>query len=204
MKKRLVVSVLLLLAGTLAYADDQVVQVNGKTVVLHDDFTWAYVQSSDGLQASGLQLTKSPAMDKVWKDPSGKFQISYQSSRWSETKPLNDNAVFSIKNATTTGWGSLIYDGLQIPLSAMEKVVVSNAKNIDPDAKLINTQECTVNGTPGELVTYTATTSGLGFTFLSFLANNASGTVQFVFFTSTSEFDKLRASFIEAIGGLQF
>ncbi len=203
MTKRIVAAALVLYAG-LGFADEIVTDAKGRKIILHDDFTWEVQQAEARRGGETLVLTKSPKFNRVLRTRTGKVTINFNANEWRQASDTNASAEFSFQNLDNNGFGMLIYDGLPIPLATMEEVVIKNANNIDPNASIKNIEKCTVNGTHGELITYQASSTGLDFTFFSFVATKDTGTIQYTFYTLTSVFDKLRPSFLEAISGVEF
>jgi len=203
MTKRILAAALVLTAS-LSFAEEIVTDSKGRKIILHDDFTWEVQQAEARGSGEILVLTKGPKLTRVLKTRTGKVTINYDANVWRQAADTNASAEFSFQNMDNNGFGMLIYDGLPIPLATMEEVVIKNANNIDPNASIKDIEKCMVNGTPGELITYQARSTGLDFTFFSFVATKDTGTIQYTFYTLTSVFDKLRPSFLEALSGVEF
>lgn len=186
-------------------ADSRIVVVDGKKIILYDNFSWEYFDESAQKNHGIITLLKGPSSTKIYINKQKNYQVSINEQEWNETKSINQEAEFQFINQDKTGYCVVIYDGLPIPLENMEKILIDNAQRIDPAAKLISVEKCIVNNAHGELVTYTASTNGLDFTFFSFITSNeANGTIQFTFFTLSSYFENLRPLFLETVSGFEF
>jgi len=201
---KIALAVLLVMTTGISFAEEIVTDSKGRKIILHDDYTWEVQEASARKSDEALVLTKSPKSNRVLKTRTGKVTINYNANEWRQASDTNASAEFSFQNMDNNGFGMLIYDGLPIPLATMEEVVIKNANNIDPNASIQDIEKCVVNGTPGELITYQARSTGLDFTFFSFVATKDTGTIQYTFYTLTSVFEKLRPSFLEAISGVEF
>lgn len=186
-----------------AFAEDVTVQVNGKTIILHDNKTWEVVETSANKSENLLELKKAVSQSQFLGSDTGKFSVSYDPLIWDKVKPFNESAEFSFQNKAKSGFGMVIFEGLGTSLEALKNALVSNAKNIDPNATIQDVQPCSVNGIEGELVTYVAVGQGIPFTLLAFIATGEFGSIQFTFYTSTTSFPKLKSEFIKAISGLK-
>lgn len=185
-------------------AEDIVVVHKGKTLVLHDDMTWEYAPESGTTSGERITLTTKASQTATVTNPTNKYTIHFDPTVWNPTEPSSKSAEFGFANKAKTGYGMSIYDGLSIPLPTMESVLIKNANKIDPNARILKTEPCTVNGREGELVTYTATGSGIAFTLLTFIATGDPGTIQYTFYTTSSTFEQLRPQFLDMISGLEF
>jgi hypothetical protein len=203
MKTTLVV-VLTVLASLPVFAEDIVLDYGGRKVVLHDDGTWEYAKTSNTGAVQGLTLHKLPTQTQLLTNPTGKYKVNFDPKLWDQTKPFSESAEFGFQNKEKTGFGMAIYDGLPLPLTTMEQVLITNANNIDKNAAIVDKQPCTVNGVAGELVTYTATGSGVPFTLLTFITSGDFGSIQYTFYTTSAVFAKMKPVFIDAISGIEF
>ncbi len=186
------------------FGGDLIADYQGAKIILHDDKTWEYEQIRPADLDDQMVLVKSASQSESLTSPTKKYVINYNPSLWERSKPFSEAAEFGFQNKAKNAFGMAIYDGIEVPLNSMENIVIKNANNIDPNAKIVNIRKCKINGTEGELVTYLATGSGVPFTLLTFLASGPFGTIQYTFFTSSSLFDALQEDFVEMISGLEF
>jgi hypothetical protein len=203
--KKLIVTLFLFGFIFSAFCEDQITQVNGKKIILHDNGTWEYFATSNTNDETIIRIDKSPLFDKTIKSKKWSYAISYNSSKWDlSTNPDGAPSEYQFTNKENTGYGMCIYDGLSINLESMKKVLIVNASKMDPNASIINVQKSIVNGITGEFVTYCAESSGIMFYLYTFIATKETGTIQFTFYTTKEAFEKLKPSFEEAISGIDF
>lgn len=202
MKQKLALALVFVVGSV--FGQDITLDYQGRRLVLHDDHTWQEVALPTGTPSGTVELTKHTNQTQVLNSSNGRIQVSFDPTVWEQNKPSNASAEFGFYNKSKTGFAVLIYDGLQFTLESMEKILVTNAKNIDPNARILEKQDCRVNGTLGELVTYTATGSGITFTLITFVATGEFGSVQYTFYTTAAAFPNLRDEFLAAISGIEF
>ena len=201
--KRTIFFLLIYVAVLFIYAEDRSVKIDGSDIVLHDDFTWEYLDVEKKKESPLLKLNYNPSNTNELISKNNKYLIHVNSDEWIQTTGLNDGAQFQFVNSESTGYGMLIYEGLQFPLESLKEAMIINANNIDPNARIINEEKCVVNNTSGELVTYTANYTGMNFIFYSYITSSDKGTIQFTFYTLENAFDELEMSFRDAISGLE-
>jgi hypothetical protein len=194
---------LFVLISISVYGEDQIINFNGKKIILHDNYSWEYAPDKD-VSNNPIVLTSIDNFDQTVTGKSNKYSIKYNSSKWTVRNTPSGPGEFSFQNNDNTGFGTCIYDGLQFSLPVMEKVLIANAIKVDPNAAIINKEDCIINGNKGELVAYAFISSGVKFELYSFIVCKENGSIQFTFYTTDSTFEKLKQSFIEAMTGLVF
>ncbi|PJZ76430.1 DUF3157 family protein [Leptospira neocaledonica] len=186
-------------------ADEVVFTKNGKKVVLKENFTWQYApeQKVDPSKKSNTNrsILKGTDQTSLIKSKSGVYSVFYNAAQWTSVTENHEFAEFHFVNQARTGNAMVIYEGLEIPLESFPELVLLNVIKTDPDARILNIEDCSVNGVPGKIVTYTAQIKGLRFIFYSFLASGNFGSVQFSTFTLESQFEKEKANFEKVISG---
>jgi hypothetical protein len=194
----------LIAVSSLAFANDVTVNSGGRNIILHDNYTWEYAVEAKAGDSEIKTLTLNAKATMILKNKNGKYQLSLNPDVWEQTRGNNDSAEFQFVNNDQTGYCVVLFDGLPIPLDSMKQLVIVNAHKVDPNSSISGVEKCIVNNTEGELVTYTASASGLDFTFFTFIASKDSGTIQYTFYTLSSYFEKMKPQFLDAISGLVF
>ena len=184
------------------FAEDRRINVGEKVILLHDDFTWEYVEEVDeGFEK--IILRKDSLLKPNFFDQKKRYQISLDPEEWHSFPVQNPEAAFQFVNEDETGFCVVIYDALEVPLDQLKSIMILNATNIDPEARIIREEACEVNGVQGELVEYIATQANIPFTFLSFINSSESGSLQYTFYTLSSYFERVKPAFLEAIAGME-
>ncbi len=189
--------------ATITFSADLTGEIGGRKVILHDNQTWEFAEAAPSVPAERLVLAKLASQTEVLRGKSLRYTVSYDPSVWNKIQGSNRSAEFQFQNTASSGWGMVIYEGLNYGLESLKAFVLRNAQSIDPTSGYDDVQECVVNGIPGELCSYHAVSSGLSFEFLSFLSATDGGTVQYTFWTLKSEFEKQKPEFLKMISGLE-
>ncbi|TGN00152.1 hypothetical protein [Leptospira dzoumogneensis] len=196
---------ILFCAATAAFADETVYTKTGKKIVLKENFTWQYAPEPkvdpSKKSNSARSILKGTDQTNLLKSKSGIYSVFYNPTLWTSITENHEFAEFHFVNQARTGNAMVIYEGLEIPLESFPELVLLNVVKTDPDARIINIEDCSVNGVAGKIVTYTAQIKGLRFIFYSFLASGNFGSIQFSTFTLESQFEKEKANFEKVISG---
>lgn len=178
---------------------------SGKKVILHENFTWKYAEANKLSPSNRNQRNLNQTSDQtgILKSKYEKYDISYNPKNWESVKASNDSAEFGFENSKKTCYSMVIYEGIEIPMDSFPEIVLANAKDVDANAYIIDVEEVTVNGLPGKIVKYRASSKGLNFIFYNFLSSGKFGSIQFIAFTLESTFDREVESFDALIAGLK-
>ena len=201
---RKIFTILFIVISFYLYSEDKIIKLDNKTIILHDDFTWNYIEVEKNEISTEMILKYDPNETILLRSKNNKYNIHINDENWVQTTGLNDGAQFQFVNKDDTGYGMLIYEGLSFPLKSLKEAIITNANAIDPNARIIDVKECAVNNTVGEIVTYMASYSGLDFIFYTYITTSDKGTIQFTFYTLEEKFEELKPSFINAISGFEF
>ncbi|MBM9575652.1 DUF3157 family protein [Leptospira sp. 201903070] len=200
----------LILILSLSVNAEEATTKSGKKVILNSDFTWKYSienpeKSKNIKNNSQLVLTRSEEQDTELKSETGEFSLWFNSKKWNRsTQKSNKVSEFEFENKKRTGYAMLIFEGLEIPMESFPELLVVNARAIDPNASLIETIDCKINGKAGKFVKYTALFSGMKFIFYSFVSSSSKGSIQFTTYTLENRFDLEREEFEKLLSGLVF
>lgn len=89
----------------------------------------------------------------------------------------------------------LITEKIEIPLSSLRDIALENAREVAPDVYIAKEEYRTVNDTKVLCVQMNGTVQGIKFSYFGYYFSNASGTIQFITYTS----QKLLADYQKAI-----
>ncbi|PJZ56744.1 DUF3157 family protein [Leptospira barantonii] len=207
MKKIIFLLIFTLSLGQLS--SEEATTKSGKKVILNSDFTWKYADESADKNKTGkpstLVLTKSAEHDTELKSESGEFSVWYNSKKWNRAaQKSNKVSEYEFENKKRSGYAMVIFEGLEIPMESFPELLVVNARAVDPNAHLVETTDCKVNGRAGKLIKYAALFSGMKFIFYSFVTSNSKGSIQFTTYTLENRFDLEKEEFEKIISGLVF
>ncbi len=204
MHKRVIIlfTLVSLIAAGLS-AQDRTVTVDGRKIILHDDFTWEYADLEK--RKGTLRILDIDNEGKeLFESSNGRYRASVDTGYWLPTSGLNPQAELQFKNHDETAYAMVIHEGLEIPLASLKELMIVNANSLDPNARILDVEPCRIGTLEGELVKYTARTAGLNFIFYTFITSHQNGTVQFTCYTLDSVFEQLKPEFIDLISGFEF
>jgi len=203
MKKISLILILTFCGFTALFAEGTVLLYNGKKIIIHDDFTWEYLNTA-GESTEVRSLDVNNGNKKYIGSSNGKYGVHVDFTKWQKTTGINDQAGIQLMNYDETAFAMVIFDGLEIPLESMKELMIINANNLDPNARIISSEKCLVGSVAGELITYTANSAGLNFVFYAFVTTSRKGTIQFTCFTLDNAFEDLKGDFEDLISGFQY
>jgi hypothetical protein len=199
------ITLIFVLSFSLSLLAEEAFTKSGKKVILRDDFTWQFapVGKPDSLNSNVRKLIRTADQTGSLKSKYDKYDISYNPKNWENVKASNDSAEFGFENNRKSSYSMVIYEGIEIPMESFPDIVLANAKDVDPNAYIIDIEEVIVNGLSGKIVKYHAASKGLNFIFYNFLSSGKFGSIQFIAFTLESTFDREVESFDALISGLK-
>ncbi|TGK01921.1 hypothetical protein EHQ53_14360 [Leptospira langatensis] len=200
-------SVLLLILFSLSLRSEESVYTKaGKKVLLKDDYTWQYAPDPksqiEKKQGSARNLAKNKDMSASAKSKFGKYSIFFNPNDWNLVASNPEFAEFHFVNPSKSSNAMAIYDGAEIPLENFPELLILSINQSDPEARILNIEDCSINGTLGKIVTYKAHTKGLKLIFYTFITSGSFGSIQFSTFTLENQFDKEKANFEKLLSGL--
>lgn len=156
----LVVIVGAILSPELVGADKRAKTEDGKDVILRDDGTWYYVD----------QAKKDKKASEVYKGKRGTFVLSMTPGVWKK-REKRGNPVTEVEFTHKDGdvMAMVVAERISIPLEALKRVVVSNLKEQDKEAKVTMETKRTVNGSEVLFLTVDAKVRGIPFTYMYYL-----------------------------------
>jgi hypothetical protein len=129
----------------------------------------------------------------------GAFELSYDPAKWKvgETKA----GVTQLNHVSGELWAKIIPERIEIEKSHFTEIVLHNAQEVDPNARVVVDTWRTVNGLQVDVLRYDATSSGMKVTFYNQMYSDSAGTVQIAGWTGTNLFDDYRRDFLELFAG---
>ncbi len=201
-KSNLLVLCGLLLLGN-ANAQQKAITDKGAEVVLYDNGTWKYVDETDAIKT---EISTNPT--KFTKDQKSTFLLKSSKidlgfyinpKKWVFEKE-NGEAVseYSLRTKNSDLYAMIVTEKLEIPLESLKEIAVDNAKNAAPDVEVVKEEYRNVNGLKVLCLQMNGTIKGIKFTYLGYYYSSASGTVQFLSY-STADLVKQNMAELETL-----
>lgn len=179
---------------------------SGEEVILYDDGTWKYVNP----ESIPLMITLNEKEFKSPKDASFKVKsnivdvaFNINPKIWSFSKADNNPAAeyeFQLKGKDL--YAMAICEKVEIPLVALKDISYNNAKSAAPDLEIVEQEYRMVNGVKMLYLQMNGTLSGIKFSYFGYYFSNASGTVQFIAYTSQNMLKEYRKECEDLVNGL--
>lgn len=96
----------------------------------------------------------------------------------------------------------VIYEPVELPLQVLREAALINARSADPNIQLTNQELRTVNGRKMLCLEMEGAVSGMKFKYFGYYYSNASGSWQFITYTTQSLFDEFKPDFELLLNGL--
>lgn len=186
---------LLILCPAVAIADRQAVTDEGDIVILKDDGTWEY---ADSTVIEAVDIDVNPT--KFEKDDAAKFRLKsvktdsevwLDTKKWAFAKGANDEDAeytFQIKDGDV--YGQLISEQIELDIVTLTTAALDNARSASPGMTVTALEYRTVNDTELLFMKMEGAIQGTNYTFAGYYFSNASGSTQFLTYTGTNLYDK--------------
>ncbi len=204
MKKAAAAVVIFALLTGMNYAREmKATTEEGKTVILMDDWTWRYTQENtqESRTSQSGEFARSPFATQEYRGKKGYYSLWLNPSKWIILeKNLNQVAEYSFCHANGDAYAMLIFERTRIPIDSLEQIVLQNAINAAPDARITLSENRTVNGRNVRFVIIEGTISGISFIYNYYLYSGKFS-AQVITFTSRELYDEYKEDFQEFLNG---
>ncbi len=184
---------------------------NGREVILFDNGTWKYTDSSNESEPISDSLTTNP--HSYSKPVNASFLVKsnvcnvgvfIDPAKWTFS-PHKDNEVgieyrFELKSAE--GYAMILTEKTPIDLENMRQIALLNAQKAAYDAKIIKAEYRMVNKLKVLCMEMRGTIKGIKFVYFGYYYSNASGTTQLISFSSQELFEKSKDDLEKLLNGL--
>jgi hypothetical protein len=198
----------LLLPASALLAQQTATTKDGKTVLLNEDGTWVYQPEATGskIEFNDSLLTKyskPTAAKTLLKSERTDHAIWYNETKWtrSDMKPT-EASEYLLKLKERDGYFITVVEQIEIPLENFSNIVVKSMKMRGAENLVVEKEEYRlVNGKRVLFMQFTATTSGMTFTYAGYYFSNESGTSQILCYTAKNLFNQYKQDFMNMLNG---
>lgn len=204
MKKYLLFGLLVLPLSI--HAAQKAITGTGDEVLLHDNGTWTYLDTSKAMVAPSRNPTPMVKPDGASfevKSKVNKASVWINPKLWKFNKPEKNAAAeyeFQLENADV--YGLMINEAVEIPIDSLVKIALENARKVAPDATITEQEYRTVNGQELIFARIDGTMQGINLSYLSYYLANASGSTQLVVYTGQNLVNTHRKTIEDFLNGL--
>ncbi len=177
---------------------------SGREVILSSDGTWRYAEEPKAPQSVDTKYSKPKTAKKLFKPSRGSFGIWYDESKWKQlpsTIAEGERTHFSLLQGD--GYAIVVAEGLPIPIASLKELALENAREADPNVKVLMEEKRVVNGTEVICLKMEGTVKQIPFTYYGYYYGGKQGAIQIITFTAQSVFDKYQQEFTSFLNGLE-
>jgi len=206
--KYLLVTILVFISLTATvFAGQKAISDTGEEVILNSDGTWEYVNNGkkaiDKIKTNKNKFTKSTDASFQLKSTKNNSTIWINTDKWSFKKPKEEGVTeytFQLKGKDV--YAMVITEGVEFDMEALTDIALTNARGVAPDIKIIAKEYRNVNDRKIIYMQMNGTIQGGKFTYVGYYHSNASGSTQFVAYTSQKFVEKYHSDIFEFLNGL--
>ncbi|MFC1532662.1 hypothetical protein ACFL7M_04770 [Thermodesulfobacteriota bacterium] len=204
--KKLLVTILLLLAAT-SYASHKAITDTGKEVILHSDGTWEY--SDKEQKATKIIKTNKRKFERprdssfLIKSKKNNSAFWINTDKWSFNKAkFNVEAEYEFVLKGKDLYAMVVTEGIEIPPETLTEMALENAQVVAPDAKIVKREYRVVNGKKVIYMETMGTMRGINIVYSGYYYSDASGSTQFLTYTTTKLRDRYESEITDFLNGL--
>lgn len=209
--KRLLIILLNCIIFITAKSQIKALTENGREVILNENGTWQYVSDKDKNGSDNLNLiivnpvnfSKPPGETFIVKSNVVNIGVYIDHSLWTfaphKENEANPEYMFTMKSEK--GYAMMITEKTEIDLVNLKDIVLKNAKDAAPDARILSQEYRIVNGQKVLCLQLSGTISGIKFMYLGYYYSNSNGTIQLVTYASEKLFNESRPDLEKFLNG---
>ena len=134
----------------------------------------------------------------------GTFTLTLKPGVWRKNpKPTVPISEVEFVHKDGDAMAMVVAERIQIPLATLRRAVVSRIQDQDKDAKVVEEEKRTVNGSPVLFLTINAKVQGIAFTYVYYLYSGKEGAIQVIAFTGQNLFKDFRPDLEEFLNGFE-
>jgi hypothetical protein len=173
-------------------AAQKAVTEEGNIVILNGDETWLYEDDRD---SSEIEIKTNPTFFKkptnsnfVLKSTRNNSAFALNTKEWTFVKSKSDEKGIEYNLNLKAGdlYGMVITERIEIDLEKLAELAIKNAKEADPDVKVVKKEYRVVNGKKLIYMEMIGTIESIKFKYIGYYFSDSSGYTQFVVFAGAN------------------
>ena len=206
--KLLIFLIMCILSCARSSAEQKAVTDTGEIVVLSNDGTWKYLDGKDNptipkINTNSQKFFKSSNQKFLLKSKVTNHGLYLDPKKWEFSSDSDEDSDFEytftskehILNA------HLISEKIDIPIETMEKIVLFNAKEADPNVRLLKKELRYVNDTKVLFLEFSATSEGIEFIFMGYYFSDSGYTSQLTSWLFKSQYGDHSSKLLAFLNG---
>ena len=197
----------LLFSSSFCFAQIKAVTETGDEVILFEDGTWKYADTSKknniAITTNSKTFTKSNNATFLLKSTKANFGVWLDTKKWQFNKgENNEDAEYELSFKGKDLYAMMIIEKVEIPLESLANIAFDNAKKVSTDIKLIKKEYRMVNNKKMLFMQMNGTMQGVKFSYYGYYYSQENGSIQFVTYTSQNLIAQYANDAEELLNGL--
>jgi hypothetical protein len=182
--------------------------LDGDTVLLNSDGTWAYLDTSDFvdevLPVNPEKFVKPSSAKENYKGISKGYQIWYREKEWSRIDPKNLNplAEVAFKSTEMDAYVMLIYEAMEATTQTLADIAIIQARKTASDLTVLSKEIRSVNGKDMVALEMTGKIQSIDIYYYNYYYSGPEGSIQLLCFTTAKASDGLKPKMEDLLNGL--
>lgn len=203
-----VIVLALLFCSFTVQAQIQAITNTGETVTLHENGTWEYTNKTNRSKetlVNSNKFTKHPNASFQVKSKRTNYAVFIDPTKWKFEKKsdnVNEEAEYAFNLNDGSVYAMMVTEKVGLSFELLKKAALVNASKVAPDARIVEEEYRTVNGTKMLMLQLKGTLEGLAFTYFGYYVTGDTGTVQLITFTTSKLFDEHKKEMETFLNGL--
>jgi hypothetical protein len=151
---------------------------------------------------SSSQNTSTPTTDGLLQFNGNKMSVKYDSKKWKQTES-SEVGRFTFNHRSGDGYAMIISERLTVPLDSLPDIALSNAKDADPNAKIVFREKRSVGGVDVWFLKLASTSNGIPLIYYGYYYGGKAGTVQVLTYTGANLITEYDKDFLEFLNGFR-
>lgn len=206
----LLFSSLLIFLSTTLFAQEKAVTERGDTVVLYANGTWDYYDdylfgdTEEFIPVDSSLYVTPKSSKKSAKGKNDFYEVMYNDKLWKRipSASINEDADITFQMRDEDAYAMIIYEEMEIELESLVDIALSTAIEAAFDSRVVVKEYRTVNGNKVIHMEIKGMVSGIKFVYNSHYFTSENGAIQFITFTSSNLYERLKGDMDDLLNGL--
>jgi len=170
----------------------------------------SFTKFLDGLVISDQPLASAPHPAAPTGKPDtdvlvvndGRMAVQYDTNKWKQGRS-DEPGRYKFEHQKGDAYGIVIAERIDVPTDSLPEVALTNAKKLDPNARITLREKRRVNGVDVWFLKMEVTAVGVPFTYYGYYYGGESGTIQVLTYTSRELVPDYDSDFMEFLNGFR-
>jgi hypothetical protein len=196
-----------LAASSDVWSQKTAVTDEGEIVILYQDGTWEFQEEIELLESpidtNPTPFIKNAEASFLLKSKVNESGFYLDTKKWSYAKGVNNpDAEYEFQLKGGDLYAMAITERVSIPLTVLKNAALTNARSAAPNIHIINEEYRTVNGLNVLMLEMQGRLDGIDFTYYGYYTSSASGSTQWIVYTSTQLINEYPQEIESLLNGL--